>query len=91
MKMNMETSFRTLLDYLRMNTIVNNVQAMWGSPYTSEFITGTVKTQMITYITTPYRPLLRGTYTGRFYFRSPYYMCTDPDSYPPPINKTYTY
>jgi hypothetical protein len=91
LKLNMETSFRTLLDYLRMNTIVNSVQAYWGSPYTSEFITGLAKTQMITYITTPFKPLYRGPYTGRFYFRSPYYMCTDPDSYPLPINKTYTY
>lgn len=91
MKMNMETSFRTLIDHMRMNTIINSVQAMYGSPYYSEFITDPVKTQMITFMTTPYRPLFRGNYSARYYFRSPYQMCTDPDAYPLPINKSYTY
>ena len=91
MKMNMETAFRVYLDRLRMNTITASVQAYYGSPWTSEFYNEPVKGQMKTYLNTPWRPLYRTTYTARFYFRTPYFMCDDPDGSPTPANKTYVY
>jgi TANFOR domain-containing protein len=91
LKLNMETSFKTWVDYQRLNTISNNVQMYYGSPYYSEFIFGLVKTQFIRFLTNPFRPLYQGTYQARFYFNTPYFMCTDPDYSNPGILKSYTY
>lgn len=91
MKLNVETGFRTWLDWHRMTTITNNVQMYYGSPYTSEFMTGLIKTQFIRYLQSGYRPIFNGNYQARFFFNTPYFMCTDPDYSAPGIPKTYTY
>ncbi|MEZ5173632.1 MAG: hypothetical protein R2850_09035 [Bacteroidia bacterium] len=91
LKMNMETAFRVYMDRIRMNTIVNSVQATHGSPWSSEFYNEPVRGQMKTYLLSPWMPLYHTTYTARFYFRTPYFMCDDPDGSPTPANKTYVY
>lgn len=91
MKLNVETGFRTWVDYTRLVTIGNNIQMYYGSPYTSEFYSDPLKSQFIRFIESRFQPMYRGNYQAKFFFNQPYFMCTDPDFYPPGIPKNYTY
>ena len=91
MKLNVETASRTWLDWRRLTTISNNVQVNFGSPYSSEFYSEPVRTQFINFLNDSYRMMYRGSYQTRFFFRSPFYMCTDPDFFNAGTLKNYTY
>ena len=91
MKLNVETASRTWLDWMRLTTISNDVQINYGSPLSSEFYSEPVRTQFINFLNDSYRMIYRGSYQTRFFFRSPFYMCTDPDFFNAGTLKNYTY
>lgn len=91
MKLTNATPSRTYADYLRMRTIVSNVTAYYGIPPASEFYTEPVKSQLIRYLNSSWIPITRGTYHTNFFYRTPYFLCDDPDGVAVPAVKTYVY
>jgi hypothetical protein len=88
--LHMRTGSFVYTDYLRMQTITADIMANLGSPYAVEsFIPEPVKSNMKTFLGSPYRPLYQGTYQANFHFQVPstcvvpiLYMSTGP-TFPP--------
>lgn len=77
-------------DYTLLNNMTSNHIRRYGHPSTSEFYTEPLRTQMLRYLGTLWRPLFRGTYrVGLYYYPS---HCIDPDQFNrPTYYKNYTY
>lgn len=77
-------------DYTALGTITARYMRIAGHPRTSEFYTEPLKSQMIRYLSTPWRPLFRGTYrVGLYYYAG---HCIEPDQFNlPTYYRNYTY
>jgi hypothetical protein len=91
MKLNVETASRTWLDWMRLTTISNNTLSEYGDPNYSAYYSEPFRTQFINFLNENYRMMYRGSYQTRFFFRSPFYMCSDPDFFNAGTLKNYTY
>lgn len=90
--LDVETGFRTFVDYQRMVTIGNNVIGRVGHPQYSEFYTIPVRNKFIQFLNSGWRPMMRGQYEVNYYYRTPLLLCDTLDNFTPINNrKSYTY
>uniref|UniRef100_A0A832G1Q3 Uncharacterized protein n=1 Tax=Ignavibacterium album TaxID=591197 RepID=A0A832G1Q3_9BACT len=89
-RLKMFTSTIAWVDYQVINQMTSNLMRVLGHPRTSEFYNEPLKSQMIRFLSTPWKPLFRGTYKAGFYYYP--FTCIGPDSFNlPTYFKNYTY
>ena len=87
--MRVTTATTAWVDYTLLNLLTSDVMRRLGHPRTSEFYTEPLKSQMLRYLNSSWRPLYRGPYRLKFYYNPP--NCYGPDDFAPVSEKTYTY
>ncbi|BDQ02020.1 hypothetical protein [Ignavibacterium sp.] len=89
-KLNMRTATWVWVDYQLLKQRTANYIRLVGHPNTSEFYTEPLRSQMLRFLGSTWRPLFRGTYKAGFYYYPIH--CIDPDQfYLPTHYKNYSY
>ncbi|MEP0862622.1 MAG: hypothetical protein HRF52_14405, partial [Ignavibacterium sp.] len=89
-KLNMRTATWVWVDYQLLKQRTANYIRLVGHPSTSEFYTEPLRSQMLRFLGSTWRPLFRGTYKAGFYYYPIH--CIDPDQfYLPTHYKNYSY
>lgn len=89
-KLKMFTSTVAWVDYQIVNQMTSNLMRVFGHPRTSEFYNEPLKSQMLRFLSSTWRPLFRGTYKVGFYYYP--FLCIEPDSFNfPTYFKDYSY